>query len=259
MRYQLKQRDVHSVLVLSVSNKYMNIIIKLLIIIILGFVLVFGYLGFLPVVSPLMGATTPKDLGVRFEESDFKSYTEKAKIKFEALGSDLSPEKSLSFEGKSELEVSFTSEEMTAMINSDKWKYYPVSDVQVKVHDDGTAEISGVLRKDRLQGYLQAQGVSLKEVDAIMGYIKDVPLNPIFYAKGTGSVVNDKVDMKIERAEIGRLSIPTEFISDPSPIEGFIEERIKFVPNFHVESFGFKDGKMDFKGTYPEVQYNSER
>ena len=237
----------------------MNIIFKLLFIIILGGVLIMGYLGFLPVISPLMGSTTPKDLGVKFGESDLVSYIEKAQISFEPLDNDLPPEKSLFFEGKNNLDTSFTSEEMTAMINSDKWKYYPVSDVQVKVNKDNTAEISGVLRKDRIQGYLQAQGVSLKEVDAIMGYIKDIPLNPIFYAKGTGSVVDNKVSLKIEQAEIGRLSIPSEFITNPGPVEKFIEERIRFVPNFHVESFQFEDGQMKFKGTYPKIQYNIER
>jgi hypothetical protein len=234
-------------------------ILKILIILILLVVVVLGYLGFVPVVSELMGSTKPKDLGVTYSSADLDRYVEKAGIKFEPLDAALGVKESLRFEGKKDLDVSFTSEEITAMVNSDKWKYYPVSDVQIKINSDGTAEASGVLRKDRLMGYLEAQRIPTDQVNAIMDYIKDIPLNPIFYIKGTGKVVDNKVDMEIQKAEIGRLSIPQQFIDDESPVEGFVESRISFVPNFYIEKFDFDNGKMNFKGTYPEVQYNVER
>lgn len=234
-------------------------ILKILIILALLVVIVLGYLGFVPVVSELMGSTKPKDLGVTYSSSDLDRYIERVGIRFEPLDAGLGVKESLRFGGKMDIDASFTSEEITAMVNSDKWKYYPVSDVQIRINSDGTAEASGVLRKDRLMGYLEAQNIPSGQVNAVMDYIKDIPLNPVFYIKGKGRVVNNKVDMEIEKAEIGRLSIPQQFIEDESPIERFVEDRIAFVPNFYIEKFDFSDGKMNFKGIYPEVQYNIER
>jgi len=223
-------------------------------------ILIAGYLGFMPGVSSLFGSDKPKDLGVTYTAEDYDSYVAKAKVKFEDLASGLPPRESLKFSGQQDTNASFLDKEVTAMVGSDKWKYYPVSNTQIKISSDGMVEVSGTLRLDRLPNYALAEGIISSDYEAAMDYLKYIKTNPAFYVKGTGYVTDNKVSLNLSQASIGRLNLPqSELIKQRASIERFVEGRIKFVPNFNIKSLTFQDGKMNFDGSFPAVQSSSNR
>jgi flagellar basal body-associated protein FliL len=62
------------------EKKKFPVLLIIILILVLTPVLVLGYLGFIPIVSDIMGANKPKDLGVRVTEQDFISTSQKLGI-----------------------------------------------------------------------------------------------------------------------------------------------------------------------------------
>ncbi|KKU57960.1 MAG: hypothetical protein UX81_C0027G0002 [Parcubacteria group bacterium GW2011_GWA2_47_12] len=223
--------------------------------------LVLGYMGFVPGLSALFGADKPRDLGVVYASEDFDSFVKKTGVKFETLPPDTTGADSLRFSGVKAIDISFSSAEITANLNQKKWKYYPVSQTQVKINEDGTVEVSGVLRTDRLAQYAAVQGFSAEDQNTLDKYLKYFPSNPPFYVRGTVEVRDNQVTLNISEARLGRLAAPQSLLGRDeviSAVEDFIEDRINFVPNLHLDVLNFGGGNMNVDGTYPGVQAHAK-
>ena len=234
---------------------------KAIIVFLVVVLLVLGYMGFVPGLSSLFGADKPRDLGVVYGAEDFGSWVEKSGVKFETLPADATGKDSLKFSGVVAIDDSFTSEEISANLNQSKWKYYPVSRTQVKIHEDGTVEAAGILRTDRLASYAAVQGLSGEEQEVLDKYLKYVPNNPPFYIRGGVVVRDNKVELNISEARLGRVAAPQRILGDAemiAAVESFIEDRLNFVPNLHLNSLNFEGGKMNVDGTYPAVQSHAK-
>jgi hypothetical protein len=216
----------------------MKIILKLILIVSFISILILGYLGFVPFVSPIMGSTTPKSLGIVFENEDLKSCINKIQPVSE----------------NSEIDTYFTSEELTALANSGEWNY-PASDIQVKANNDGTIEISGIFLKDQLLPYLEAQKFPDNLSKILTDYIKNFSVNPIFYIKGKGYVDNNKITIRVEQAEIGKLPVSDRLNKEIDTIKGFLESKISLTPNLYINNLNAKEGKIYFKGKLPNIQF----
>jgi len=92
---------------------------------------------------------------------------------------------------------------MTALMNNRPWKYWPIKDVQIKFNADGTAELSGVVIKDKLIGYAQAIGVPQEVVSTVVSFL---PPTPTFYLKGKASLEENKVkDFEPQAVYLGKM------------------------------------------------------
>jgi hypothetical protein len=231
-------------------------LLSLVVLVLVVGVLVLGYLGFVPGVASVFGADKPRDLGVKYAQTDVESVNAKAKAKLEALSVGLPPQQSLKIAtGKVPAAASFKGTELTGLVASheSKWSYYPVSDCQIRVNPDGTAEASGILRVDRAYGYAAATGVPSWVVDEAINRLKITNVNPPFYVKGTGAITNDKVTMDIRQAEIGRFTIPADWIAgNKGQLTSFVEDRVR-AAGISVKSASFDQGALKFDGTVPET------
>jgi hypothetical protein len=132
--------------------------ITILVIVIL-LVLAAGYFGLMPGVSKIFGADQPRNLGVPFTEEDRMQGRAKAGWELVELPTGLPPQDSLRYSGQHEVKATFTEKELTAWINK-SWNYIPLTDCQIRVNQDNTVEVAGILHTGRLQSYAEAMGAA---------------------------------------------------------------------------------------------------
>lgn len=237
-----------------------------------GAVLVLGYLGYIPGLSDLMGANRPRDLGITYTEADRSAARAKSQLEYEALPANTAPAQSLQRSGTRSVTTAWSSAEMTALMNDRPWKYWPIRNVQLRINNDGTAELSGVVMRDKLSGYGQAIGVPQAVID---GVVKLLPPNPAFYVKAKTSLTNNTVsDFDIQSVSLGHVSIPVDtllahhtigsparaqaadiatelnkYSGKKAAIVGFINQRLSQIPGFFAKRAYFSDGKLNFDGS----------
>jgi hypothetical protein len=222
-----------------------NLVIGLLVLIAI-LILVAGYFGLVPGVSTLFGADKPRDLGI--VTSDTISNEAMSKVASVRDGNPASAEK-ITYQGSHPVNISLSSEEISSLYAKGTWKYNPIAgNFQVKIHSDGTVEASGMLDRARLDGYLASKGFS--DLQSYTKTLAVLPAKVPFYVEGSLTVSNNKVAMNVTSAQVGRLPLPTDAASTQAA-ESVIERGIAKIPGFSVTSLDFKDGKMNFNGTFP--------
>lgn len=230
-----------------------KIILALVIVLILG-VLVVGYFGFIPGLSDVMGANKPRDLGIKYTASDLTSANSKLGVSIKTLPATENGYNSLTRSGEKQVTTSLTSAELTALFNdhSQKWKYYPIKDIQAKIGADGTIEMSGVLLVNRFGGLADALGIPEGERSQVRPYLSYVNSNPSIYIKGRLSVANNVVQSDVEEIQVGRFTVPVDQIQNIQPIiEQFIQDRAdgKII---HLNSASFSGGKANIDALIPQ-------
>ena len=233
-------------------------ILFLIILLVVVPVLVLGYLGFIPQISSYFGSDKPRDLGVTFTEADrAAAYINNG---VESVPITITPDnpRGLSYTGLKEVRTSFSSAEITALINSNRWVNYPISSIQIKINPDGTGEASGVLDIPKILFWVSFTH-SVKEIET---KIKEyhIGFNPPFYLKGSVSVTDNKVTLTPQMIQVGRLTIPQKIIADNIPaVSSFIETRLNAVPNLQIRSFNLNGGKVNFDATVPEKELSVQQ
>ncbi len=225
------------------------------VVLILGIVLYLGYLGFIPGLSTIMKTDRPRDLGISYTEADFTKYNEKVGATVKPLDETKNPGKNFVFSEPKELDVTLTAEECSARLNYAKWKYMPVTNLQVKFNDDSSLEVSGNLIVENIPQLLSASGykISNEQLNNLIGKIDGLPINPTFYAKAKPQVANNKATVAIESLEVGKLSI------DPNKYDGnelateLVNQIFTTVDGFEAESITFSNQGMKFKGQAPTI------
>ena len=229
----------------------------LLILILLGLIaviLVLGYLGFFPGVSALFGSNRPRDLGVKYTQADYVSYQQQAGSQTVTLTGAPEVGKSLQFSGQKDLTASFSEAEVSARISHSLWRYMPFTNFQIRFPGQNTIEFSGILATDRLSGFISEVGgmdISQADIDKGLNYLKIFSKNTPVYAKAEVKVQDNKVNIQMQKLEIGRIPIPLESWDASSSFTDAAQEIIDKVPGLDAKSVTFWDGKMSFTGTVP--------
>jgi len=254
------------------SVKIFLIVIGIVVAIILIF---FALMGYIPGLSALFGATKPRDLGVTYTDADQKSARDKGQVEWETLSANTSDDQSIQFTGSHEVNNSWNSAEMTALLNDRPWKYWPINTVQMRINPDGTAEMSGVVNSSKLRGYASGIGVPAVVADRI----SILPAQAAFYIKGTGALSENSVSkFDITSAQLGRLSIPTgvllsrnslgaktafaqnvvseleKYSGKKAAIVNFINGRLSWISGFFAKKAHVSDSKLFFEGTLPDKE-----
>lgn len=174
-----------------------------------------GYIGYIPAVSKLLGTNKPKDLGIRYSEKDNQEAIVKNGVKYEALTDSISEQQSIVRSGKHLVDTSFTSSEVTALMNNSPWKYWPYRNTQVKFNSDGSTEISGGLDKSVFPSYTAFMGIP-KEATQFM--MKLLPSTPIFYVKTKTSLKENKLDQfDIQALHLNNIPLPMNLLLSFKP------------------------------------------
>jgi hypothetical protein len=230
----------------------------LLLAIMICVVAVLIYFGMTIDYSSLWSFDKPKDLGVRYTQADLTAGRETTGVKLEDLSADTG--KSLEFSGSLEITGEYTDEMITAMISEAKYKYYPLNNTQVLIHDDGMIETSGnidIVKLVKWASDLNGSGdADLLEIESYSGLISS---NPKFYLQGTMSMTNNQIDLNIQQAQVSFFSATPEQISEyQAPLIEFVEQQIANVPNMNIKSAYFQNGELILDGTYPAVEKSAK-
>lgn len=151
-------------------------------------------LGYAPGLSKKLGIGGPKDLGVTYTADDLATAQDKIE---ESAGAQ-----------------SFTDAELTALLNSCTHSACIVNDLQVRTNIDGSFELSGVIERDRIAGFLTSVAPADQETANVMAALQALPKEPAFYAKAKVTALNDVVSIELNSATVASLPIPASVLTD---------------------------------------------
>lgn len=242
----------------------------------LFFSLIFLILIIVAVAYFALNPSNPRNLGITYTQADLVSGRDKSQIKYDLISENESSGSPWLPYGQRDVNTSFSSQEITAIMNNKPGIFYPYKNVQVKFNGDGSAEISGQLIKSRIPIYASTFDCPKVAVDIVMKFL---PPNPVFYLKGKATLEENKVGIfEPLRFEIGRVPMPLDLILAQKPlitpvyaidingllseissvtdkrqiIIDFINSRLSNVPGFYAKSASFSDNKLNYEGTLPE-------
>lgn len=228
---------------------------RLIIILSLLIFAILTYLGLTPL-SQFVG-TGQKDLGIKVTQEETSAAIQKVGTEIIPLPSGTPDAQGFRLEGKKDAQFEMTSQEISAHSNNRPWKNYPVRNLQIKIHNDGTIESSAILIISKAMPYALGLGYSQSQIESAMKKYNIPPVEVPIYVIGKGSVQNDKVTVNAQNIKIGGVTIPQNIVSQANgEAEEVLNDLIqKNSHSFHCESLTFGNGKLNFKGTVAEKEY----
>ncbi len=233
-------------------KKALKIVALVLLGLVVGVVLVLGYLGFVPGLSSLFGSDKPRDLGVENDPVVLAQVLSETKVQMAELEPGLEGQAGVAFEGQVDIKQGFDSKELTAVMNNCKWRYCMMSDSQVRVNADGSVEVAGLVHFDRVSGYASRFSMPVDRLNQALDALKLAPSTMPIYVKGRPSATDDQVGLNIEKIELGRLPAPQDQVDTyAGEIDNFVESQLAQVPGFSMKSVKVAGGELNFDGTHP--------
>lgn len=216
------------------------------------FVGILTYLGFVPVLSPLV--VKPRDLGSKVEPQFIQEFDTKYGMLNKLPDGIVPAGREPVYSGSVPLDVTLTSDDVTSILDYWRGQYAktPIHDVQVRFNADGTTEASGVLDTAAAVAMAKQLGYSDADIKKGESYVSYVAGELPFYVKGVADVHNNNVSISTDAIEIGRLPVPSQLV-DPlvHAVEDAIDRRLAQVPGLHVTSLENTDGELHLVGTVP--------
>ncbi|MGQ9682714.1 MAG: hypothetical protein ACUVX9_09280 [Anaerolineae bacterium] len=217
--------------------------------------LAWAYAGAVPLLSGLVGAGEPRDLGVRYTAADLQSYEAKMGVRLAPLAPGLPPVESRTFTGRAAVARSFNSAELTAALNdrAQRWAYAPVRGCQLRLNPDGAIEFSAFLLTERLGAFARASGLPEEVVvgaEQARGYLGESP--PI-YVRATGAVSGSQVSFQIEHIEIGRCAVPQVVWEENHDLIRDCIQRMLAASGFEVRSATLAADTLHLEATVPQA------
>ena len=223
-------------------------------IIILVFLGIAAYLGFVPYISPYL--VQPQDLGVKADPTLVTSIEQKYAMQNKIPGGVVPRGRQAIFTGSTKLVGTFTSAEITSVLAY--WKHrsptLPIRAVQVRFNPDGTGEISGILEFGTALGIAKQLGYSDAEIAKGESYIKYIAGDIPFYVKGIGNIENNHITLNPSDFELGHLTVPSPLTSlSVAVVIDMIDRRINQLGDINIRSANFADGSFHIDATVPDT------
>lgn len=209
------------------------------------------------VATTVGGMAKPKDLGVSATRKQADHAQQKTAVLVNTLPSDAPIAGSIRYEGSKQKSYELDSNELTALaLSHARYKYFPFRDIQIRIHNDNSLEISCVADTMKAFSYATAIGFNAGDLEKIMTEYK-IPRTAIpIYVKGSGSVTNGKVSLNLTGGEVAGIPVPMGLVNDKkSEIIDILETGIRKTNGLVAKSIEFKDGKVHFDGMVPEKKY----
>lgn len=206
-----------------------------------GFFVAGYYLGNVPVASSLLGTNEPRDLGV--EVTADAAYSGMKNVSLPATAEELlgireNPASFTTFTG------SLSDAEAASLFSTADIPNLPLRLTQIKFGDNGNVRVSGVIFTEDLQEFLRDLGVSGGALDTVMGYVKNVTAMN-YYFDGTCSVINNHVNLELNKLEIGRISLPDSVVKDSLGNIGNTISNALTSNGFNIRKLTISEGQVD--------------
>lgn len=228
------------------------ILVSFLIICLLCTLSVMALLGRMPGLSSVFAKQ--KDLGVTHNPE--VAYQVLDDLGFEyTLRDNPQAEDALTYSGKIKVKDTFTADEVGSWISMWRkdWVNMPLSNPQFVINDDGSIEGSAMLSMEKVEAFAKELGYSTEDIETGKSYIGlfsgEIPV----YAKGSLSINNNELDIKLDSLSAANVPMPG-FIKDLFVL--FMDDVYKKVqsqaPKLDIQKLEFLDGKLDVEGTFPK-------
>lgn len=118
--------------------------------------------------------------------------------------------------------------------------------------------MAGLISISRLDSFARLNGIPAFYLDDFLSFIHfrhDFP----FYVKSQGQIINNRVQMTLEKVEIGRMLMPDTMLNEnQADITGFVQNylvqgEIARKKKFSVKILRAQNGKLRFQGTLPSA------
>lgn len=212
----------------------------------------FIFNGTINLVPKLLGTGEPVDLGITYTQQDLENAEKQFNFATKEVNDSTKPATFMTFEGIQQMDTSYDSKAISALLNNRKYAYSPVKNMQVRINDDNSVEWSGVINTENIPAFMGALGKGDYNFEEIKNKYS-IPADLSFYVKGTASVSNNKVSMNTTQVKLGNFTVPQSIITgNRAAFESFAEEMLGSIPNLYVEEMSIQDGRMNLKGTMPQ-------
>jgi len=237
--------------------KIIQFFLSLFFFIVVGIILILGYLGFIPFLSDFMGTGQTRNLGIKYNQQEYQTFINKAQTEIIELKKTVSPDESIIYDGKKDLNESFSQEEISARLNYSKWKYMPVNNVQVRINNNGVIEFSANLLVNRLPGFIARESMgkyTLINIAKGFAFINQLKTNPPIYIKFTASLSNNILNINVQKIEIGKFNLPLARFGTDQIVTIVFNNVVSKISGFYGKTVIFSKGQMIFQGTVPEKE-----
>lgn len=236
----------------------MKKIFSFILILLLLLIFILGYLGFIPFLSAVFGTNKPKDLGIKYSDSDKTAAVEKLQVKYSQLSPN-AKEKGLILKGFHPVDKTFSSQELTALADTRQKQFglFPFKNVQIKINKDGTVEGSAVLEFNTAVDFLQDLGVSLKQINQAVEKFRILKGEIPVYLKVSGDVSNNVSNIAVKSVEISKIRVPQPLVNlYGQNLNNLVEDILaKRKPHYDIKSLKIEDGQVHFAGTSPDEEW----
>ncbi len=223
-----------------------RVILWLLLLLVLLGLFLLGRTGLVPGLSAAVGAAKPRDLGVRPAPEQFAAVVERLGygLQNDPTATDPTAYQKV-YAGQMRVDQVLTESELSSLLTYNHVSWWPFSEVQLKVHENGTLEASLNVITQNIPWEQVPEGILRQLPDRI-------PASVPVYLKGRLEPLGGaRFQAEIERLEVGRVAVPDSVVNDQTVTE-FINGRAAAIPGFAVESLTFQDGQLHFSGTFPQ-------
>lgn len=199
-----------------------------------------------------------KSLGVTYTSKDYDSVMEKLSyIKDVAPTGDSKDEYTYVYGSPVDVNVEFTSEELTAFFNENRPDYYALKNVQIKINDNGTIEAVATANVDYfLDEFLSGQ-YSREEINNEIPALGILPNNVNLYINFSGSVINNSTSARVDNVSVQGISIPSYLVNSSEAI-GVVTSGCNNLMSIYNSNTGssfnkiaIENGKIKFEGKVP--------
>lgn len=225
--------------------------------------------GFLITVSVLvlvvvgLGFTFPgliwtRSLGVTYTQTDYNSIMDKLNYtKDDAPTGDSKDLYNYIYGPANSVDTEFTSEELTAFFNENRPSYYPLKNVQVKINDDGTIEVSAAANVDYFLNDVLGGKYTREQIENEIPTLGILPDNVNIYVKFTGSVTQNISYINVKVLTVQGVAISESYFSTTTAANLISTGVNEFITKSNTEtgssyeSIYVENGVVKFKGSIP--------
>ncbi|PIY95497.1 MAG: hypothetical protein COY66_06555 [Candidatus Kerfeldbacteria bacterium CG_4_10_14_0_8_um_filter_42_10] len=181
----------------------------------------------IPVVSQIFGTNKPIDLGIKASPEALASALAGNPVTIKGDPAEYSGVRNKKYSGKVDVDVTYTSEEVTSFLQHFLQNAPHIRDLQVK-YIEGGLELSTFVKT----------------------YIK-APVYAKVYVTRTS---NKSVDINLEKVKVGRIPVPERYYSQIEEIaEKAVNNQMNEIEAFTIDTLEFHDGYAVRKGTLPKT------
>lgn len=207
----------------------------------------------------LPGFFAPRDLGIKTSKKAYESALQKL-----GYQKDTSPKTgeeedyNYSYGPLHSVTANLTSEEVTSFINYNRPSYYAFKDVQVRINDDDTVEVSGKLDINYFLMNMLGSKYDKEDVTRSFPLVNTLSAGINIYAKGSGEIQNDQaVDFAFSDVQVMGIGLPENLYKTDEAKQEISEMLNDFISSQMQRSGGsitlakVDNGEMIFQGDVP--------